>query len=116
MRHYAGIGSRSTPPDVLQLFHDVAYQLATLGWTLRSGCAEGADTAFENGALDAYLGPVSRPKPELYLPWPRFEGRHKPLVALERPAPPAYEIAAQHHPAWDRLSAGARSLHARNVH
>lgn len=79
------------------------------GWTLRSGHAPGADRAFEDGAAH---------NAEVYLPWPSFE-RSEPLEAKlikDRPAPWAYPIAADLHPAWDKLSRGARSLHARNVH
>jgi hypothetical protein len=116
MKAYAGIGSRSTPGTILELIRTTAYHLAAHGWTLRSGCAQGADSAFEDGAFEAYFANARRPKPELYLPWPRFEGRRRTVVAREEPQAEAFPIAAQFHPAWDRLSQGARRLHARNVH
>jgi hypothetical protein len=47
---YAGIGSRETPADVLATMTKVAERLQALGYTLRSGGAEGADSAFERGA------------------------------------------------------------------
>jgi hypothetical protein len=47
---YAGIGSRQTPQEALDLMPQIAKYLDDLGYTLRSGAAEGADTAFENGA------------------------------------------------------------------
>ena len=47
---YAGIGSRETPKEVLDKMTEVAKYLDQQGYTLRSGAAEGADTAFENGA------------------------------------------------------------------
>lgn len=50
--YYAGIGSRETPPLILTLMHDLAARLAPT-WTLRSGRAIGADSAFERGALSA---------------------------------------------------------------
>lgn len=46
---YAGIGSRETPQDVLDVMTKAATYLESLGYTLRSGGAEGADTAFEKG-------------------------------------------------------------------
>lgn len=115
---YAGIGSRETPAmdkhfhstDVLLLMERIASTLAKAGHTLRSGCAPGADQAFERGAL-AVGG-----RTELYLPWSWFEGRSPDLVHLSRPTPRAYEIAAQHHPNWRKLRQHARALHARNVH
>lgn len=105
---YTGIGSRETPPHFLEIIRSTSTTLANLGFTLRSGAAPKADTAFEEAADG--LGPI-----ELYLPWPRFEGRIR-HVRLARPTPAAYEVAAQTHPAWHSLSQGARALHARNVH
>lgn len=116
MKAYAGIGSRSTPAPILDLFRRVAFELSARGWTLRSGCAQGADSAFEDGAWEAYFANGRRPKPELYLPWPRFEGRRKTLVRREEPQAEAFELAAQFHPAWDRLRRGGRALQARNCH
>ena len=52
-RRYAGIGSRSTPEPVLEHMHQVAHAMAEAGWTLRSGAAQGADSAFETGARSA---------------------------------------------------------------
>jgi len=116
MKVYTGIGSRETPRDILYIMQDFALELAGRAWTLRSGCAPGADSAFEEGAFSAYFANSRRPKPELYLPWPRFEGRRKAVVSLEQPQPEAYSIAEQFHPAWTKCSPAARSLHARNVH
>lgn len=106
MLTYAGIGSRSTPPHILDLMSAIAYTLARDGWKLRSGAADGADSAFESGALDG-LGAV-----EIWLPWSRFNGHPSPLI----PSPAAFEMAARFHPAWAACSRGARALHARNCH
>jgi len=46
---YAGIGSRETPKEVLELMTKAAAWLEDKGYTLRSGAAAGADTAFESG-------------------------------------------------------------------
>lgn len=46
---YAGIGSRETPRSILDLMTAIARKLEALGYTLRSGGATGADTAFEEG-------------------------------------------------------------------
>lgn len=48
-RTYAGIGSRNTPIEIQQYMQSVASALEDEGLTLRSGGAEGADRAFENG-------------------------------------------------------------------
>lgn len=107
-RVYAGIGSRETPSDVLELMERFAEHAARLGWTLRTGRANGADTAFENGARRG------GGKIETFLPWPSFG---IPLPAtLSRPTPAAYRVSAAYHPAWARLSGAAKSQHARNAH
>lgn len=50
MNAYAGIGSRKTPKNVLDFMFEIGKELALLGYVLRSGGAEGADSAFEKGA------------------------------------------------------------------
>ena len=105
---YAGIGSRATPPDVLQLMRRVAVELAADGWTLRTGGAQGADSAFMDGVFAAGA-PM-----EVYLPWPRFQNIC--FSRLDRPTPAAYAMAARHHPAWSTCSSAAQALHARNSH
>ena len=116
VKAYTGIGSRETPSAILQVMETIGHELAAQGWTLRSGCAPGADSAFERGAFDAQLLHPHAARPELYLPWPGFENRRRALVRLERPDPGCYPVAATFHPAWERLSDGAKALHARNVH
>lgn len=112
-RAYAGIGSRKTPPEILALMEALGSRLGSLGWTLRSGAAEGADSAFERGA-DRVGGAK-----EIFLPWQGFSGRKstEPGVLLldEGKRGDAERIAAAYHPAWRFLSFGARRLHARNA-
>lgn len=106
-RSYAGIGSRRTPPNVLSQMSDIATELAAAGWTLRSGGAEGADTAFEVGC-DIINGAK-----EIYLPWKGFNGNPSPLFT---PASQTFEVAKSIHAAWNHLSPPTRNLMARNVH
>jgi hypothetical protein len=111
---YAGIGSRQTPPEILALMLRAASVLASAGWVLRTGMAAGADQAF-------YRGAGSHGALELYLPWPTFEAQARTDAGAEQyvlgtPTAGAYELAAQFHPAWPRLSPAVRSLHARNAH
>jgi hypothetical protein len=103
---YAGIGSRETPEPILALMRAVAARLGALGWRLRTGGADGADTAFEEGAPNEMA--------DLFLPWPSFNGRGR--STLSRPTEQALQIAARMHPAWDRLKSHVRALLARNVH
>lgn len=110
-RAYAGVGSRATPPPVLVRMRDLAAELAGARFELRSGAADGADIAFEQGC-DSVGGDKS-----IFLPWPGFQGRHPEANASTfLPAPRAFEIASTVHPAWSRLTRGPRALHARNSH
>lgn len=104
-RFYAGIGSRETPADVLSLMEKIAARLGAGGFTLRSGGAGGADSAFERGAAGFSM--------EIFLPWKGFNGNRSPHFS---PSPEAFALAEQYHPAWHRLSQGARKLMARNSH
>jgi len=107
---YTGVGSRTTPADVLSLMEKIASRLATHTlYTLRSGGADGADAAFARGA---------GAQAEIYLPWRSFAPGQHPRAELlvTGDDPDARVIAASYHPAWDRCSRGARALHTRNVH
>lgn len=107
--YYAGIGSRETPVEILNLMNQIAKHLAKLGITLRSGGAEGADKAFEDGC-DLVNGPK-----EIYLPWKNFQNSTSQLIVGPEGSK-AYLIAEEHHPYWHNLSQGARKLQARNSH
>jgi hypothetical protein len=106
--HYAGIGSRETPEEIQQAMVLVSNVLMKEGWVLRTGGAEGADSAFEFGAS-------SRGMTELYLPWRGFNGRLS-VNGLNEPTIEAMELSSRFHPAWERLSDGGRKLHGRNAH
>ena len=107
-RCYTGIGSRETPQAVLEEMRDLAAALARAGYTLRSGGADGADAAFEQGARTVSGAPL-----EIYLPWQGFNGNPSPLNRVEQRA---LDVARRLHPAWDRLSPAARKLHGRNCY
>jgi len=107
MNYYTGIGSRETPIPILKLFTQVGKYLANKNYILRSGHAEGADSAFEYGCTM-----VSGQK-EIYLPWKGFGGSDSSLIVED---PKAFQMGEQHHPYWNNLSQGARKLQARNCH
>lgn len=109
MTTYTGIGSRETPGPALNLMFQIGVRLAHLGWTLRSGGADGADTAFERGASHGG-GDM-----EIFLPWRGFNGRTRGKLGSPEKQAEAEIIAARFHPAWHRCSQGARRLHTRNV-
>lgn len=100
---YAGIGSRVTPLEVMNKMTTMAGILAKHGFTLRSGAANGADTAFEQGAGT---------EKEIWLPWSgfnRYSGSH--LL----PTPAHFQLASTLHPVWNALENPIKALHARNT-
>ncbi len=103
---YTGIGSRQTPSDILKEMRNWAIQLSNAGYTLRSGGAAGADTAFELGC-DQVDG-----RKEIYLPWKGFNKNNSPLYDIPNTA---YTLAQKFHPAWFGLSPAAKKLMARNI-
>ena len=118
--YYAGIGSRSTPEDILVLMEQLGNRLREDGLILRSGHAPGADQAFERGAGS---------QAQIFLPWRTFEqdaafvatndpetGDVVDPMITDDPAEDAFHYARKIHPAWDSLSQGAQKLHARNIH
>jgi hypothetical protein len=105
MKFYAGIGSRSAPPSARLEMTMIAKRLEALGYVLRSGGAEGADSAFEAGVKSEY-------NKRIYLPWRGFNGK-KGIVCGDDPE--WQFIAKQHHPRWRNLAPAARLLMGRNT-
>lgn len=90
---YAGIGSRRTPDGVLVSMGRIARWLALREYTLRSGGARGADSAFAEGAFGS--------RQEIFY-------THD-ATSLTR------NIAKEIHPAPEWLGTGALDLMARNT-
>ena len=99
---YAGIGARATPDFWLDWFSIIATRLDTRGFVLRSGGANGADSAFWLGAGD---------NSEIYLPWRGFNSSESSLYGVTQAS---LKMAEYYHPAWERCSRAARKFHARN--
>ena len=91
---YSGIGSRESPPEILEMMTKIASKLETLGYILRSGSAKGADSAFQRGVSDPT-------KMEIYRP--------------EHATKESIEFASHYHPAWHKVKVKDRPLHGRNV-
>lgn len=106
---YTGVGSRTTPLPMLAGIEAIARELRERGFVCRSGHALGADYAFERGAQG---------RMELYLPWATYNGPppYTPDRLYVGAMQAARSIAATLHPAWDKLTDGGQTLHARNVH
>lgn len=89
--YYAGIGSRNAPQEFQDIATELAKELAEVGFTLRSGGANGMDQAFEDGAdLKEIL---------------------KPADATKK----AIDYASNFHPAWYNCNNYVRKLHGRNA-
>ena len=111
---YTGVGARSTPAEMLDIIQNVASILGKQGWVLRSGGADGADSAFEAGC-DAVQG-----SKKIYIPWDGFNGRHQDgqsILTLDQgDRAGAIDLVKDVHPAYGKLSRGALALHARNTY
>lgn len=101
---YAGIGSRQTPPHICTFFKNLASILEENDFVLRSGAADGADSAFESGIKN----PDNK---EIFLPWESFNNHSSNMF----PNDECFRIAEHFHPKWSKLSSGAKKLHARNI-
>ena len=118
---YAGVGSRRTPPDILDAMGDIAQTLGDAGAALSTGGAHGADKAFETGALRTDA-PIT-----VHTPWPGYNGYRPgrdPETDIDIVHPKSTEtvegrtyadLAREHHPHWNRCGRGARALFVRNV-
>jgi len=104
-KYYAGIGSRKTPIEILDLMNQIATELSNEDWTLRSGGADGADSAFEVGAT----------KKQIFLPWNGFNIREvEGDLVLDNLQ--AWDLVSKHfHPAPEKCTQGAQRLHGRNA-
>jgi len=97
-----GIGSRKVPREI----YDFITTLPLQDHVVRSGGASGCDTAFEQTTNNL----------EIYLPWRNFSSHGIPLSSINPTLVKAAEsIISTVHPAFNRLSHGAKLLHTRNV-
>ena len=106
MKYYTGVGARATPKDILKLMEDIAFKLAQKGYVLRSGAADGADTAFEIGAK-AYAEQIDErvTLAQLYIPWASFVSYDEyckdwyRVIDRMTKKEEAYQLASETHPA-----------------
>ena len=110
MKIYTGIGSRQTPSETIKLIHSISKKMNKLNFLLRSGGADGADSAFEEYSTNK----------EIFLPWDGFNGRnHDGESYFDYLQCPAWSLAKMSvdafHPKPESLSAAGRRLMARNA-
>ena len=104
MKVYTGVGSRETPEDIIRTMVKIGKWMGNSGVLLRSGGADGADSAFERGC-DAVSG-----RKEIF-----YSSNNRGTVVEGVYWKEAEKIASEVHPAWDRCNGWARKLHTRNV-
>lgn len=108
----ACVGRRDPMLAATDILRRLGRLIAAHGGVVVSGNAVGSDQAYAVGA-----NAVDPALVELWLPWATYErsaARPGNVVRVVSD-PRCFRIAAEHHPAWDRLSQGARRLFARNV-
>jgi len=127
MGHVTLVGTREASREEFLLMVELGMYLRySLGISGRSGKAPGSDQAWQRGLE---FGDLLRGNPgehQIFKAWKRFE-TPTALVSDNFDITPyddtdkgeyekARSIAAGIHPAWDRLSTGAKLLHTRNVY
>lgn len=109
MKLYSGIGPRVTPPVVLEIMSEIALQLASSQWKLRSGHGTGADQAFGAGVTDSTMK-------DIYLPWDGYNNAGPyPHFKLVNDNDRVRNIARMHHTKYDTMRPNYQRLMDRNV-
>lgn len=107
--YFTGVGSRDVPDEIFNIMRDAGAYFCNKGYVLRSGAAEGSDSAFEFGCNKV------KGKKEIYLPWKGFNDSDSHLFPENIDKwYEAMEIASKFHPHWDKMKQGAKKLHCRN--
>lgn len=112
MMFFTGIGSRETPDTICQTMTEFAFLLSGT-YTLRTGNAKGADTAFVKGSNNH----------EVYCPNHNQVEKFKRTIvganAIDSSSLELWEeakkMAEHYHPAWSKLSPPAKDLITRNT-
>lgn len=112
-KYYAGIGARKTPPYIMSLMTSIASLLEERGYVLRSGGADGADTAFEKGV-------ELNSNKHIYLPYDGFKHKwvednicYKYISKYNINYIPAHQSLI-YHPKGFALSSSSQAMMIRN--
>lgn len=107
MDYYTGIGSRKTPDAILSMM--IKYgKILSSKFILRSGGADGADTAFETGC------DLNNGLKEIYLPFKNFNGNSSEYYNVSSSA---LELANSIFPEnWKTFNKYVKRFHGRNVY
>jgi len=106
---YAGIGSRKTPQNILNIMTKLATKLEQKGYTLNSGGAKGADEYFEKGVQS---------NKNIFIPWLGFNGIFEGIVHNPNSniGIKATKLAIETHPRPHKLTKESLKLMARNCY
>lgn len=122
MRYYTGVGSRETPIDILIIMAKVANILEKKGFILRSGAAEGADSAFEFGLenpnQNSEIYTISKKTKRNKHPYKNDVVFFVPEIDNKALYDKANKLMSVHnlHPRWNlNMDESARKLHSRNL-
>jgi len=108
LKWFAGIGSRECPNEaILLLKRYSSYLCGRHNYGLRSGGANGADSACEAGCNEV------NGRKEIFLPFKGFNKNKSDLYII---TPEALKMAEEYHPAWNRLTKTGKLLMARNCY
>jgi hypothetical protein len=103
---YAGIGSRETPKEVMDQMTELAKELESRGYILRSGGAQGADTAFERGVTS---------KKEIF-PGGQKAGEREMKIAREiHPNPQALDNSKNPAFVWNLMARNTNQVFGKNL-
>lgn len=110
-RYFSGIGSRECPKSIGNEMTILASQLEEMGYWLLSGCANGADSFFQDGIKN---------NAQILLPWKDFNieqqlkhPTHEYL--LNDDDEEADKMVDQFHAAPQNLNEKTRKFHKRNI-
>lgn len=109
INYYTGIGSRKTTKSVQDLFSRIGTYLESKGYWLRSGGADGADSAFESGVKE---------KKQIWLPWKNFNNNSSTLILpnnLNNHLKIITELNIISESHFSNLNGAAVKLHCRNI-
>lgn len=119
-RYYTGVGSRDITQEEYRLLKQIGTRMSELGYWLRSGAADGSDSAFQHGAC--YDQEI---KTEIWIPWKSFQSELQqgtPYVNYYIPTKDMFETARNFFiekkiiPWYDNMPQGPKALHGRNYY
>ncbi len=118
-KYWTGVGSREVSEDIAALQVRIGEVMASKGYTLRSGAAQGSDFNFHQGVFNG--NPLLS---EIWIPWNGFMKDERPSNGKGStyiiPDKEDFEVARKHYLdtgiiSWfDNMKQGAQKLHGRN--